>query len=276
MQIPSFQKTSLANGVALALGATVAAPAVAQEVIEEITTIGIRGSLKASMDVKRAAKGVVDAISAEDIGDFPDSNLAESLQRITGVSIDRERGEGARVTVRGFGPDFNLVLLNGRQMPTAGGIDNTGLSRSFDFGNLASEGVTAVEVYKSGKADVPTGGIGSTINIRTTRPLESPGLSMTFAASGMIDESRTDLRDDDFTPEISGLFSNTFADDTIGVAISAVRQERKSGGATASVGPVRTIPASARTHSSSIHSGARCGTGVTRPVSRSRCRGPTK
>ena len=65
------------------------------------------------MDLKRGAKGVVEAITAEDIGSFPDTNLAESLQRITGVSIDRDRGEGARVTVRGFGPSFNLVLLNG-------------------------------------------------------------------------------------------------------------------------------------------------------------------
>lgn len=238
MRNPSFTKTPLAAGVALALGATTVAPVQAQqgEVIEEVVTVGIRGSLKASMDLKRASKGVVDAISAEDIGDFPDSNLAESLQRITGVSIDRERGEGARVTVRGFGPDFNLVLLNGRQMPTT-----SGLGRSFDFGNLASEGVSAVEVYKSGKADVPTGGIGSTINVRTTRPLENPGLNWTAAASGMIDQSRTDLRDDAFTPEISGLYSNTFADDTVGVAITAVRQERKSGGATASVGGWRSF-----------------------------------
>lgn len=204
--------------------------------MEEIVTIGIRGSLKASMDVKRASKGVVDAISAEDIGDFPDSNLAESLQRITGVSIDRERGEGARVTVRGFGPSFNLVLLNGRQMPTTGGLD-----RNFDFGNIASEGVSGVEVYKSGKADVPTGGIGSTINVKTTRPLENPGLNWTVAASAMSDDSRTSLRSDDVTPELSGLYSNTFANDTIGVALSAVRQERKSGGATASVGGWRSF-----------------------------------
>ena len=241
MQKSSFSKNPLTTAIALALGVSAAAPAVAQEVMEEIVTTGIRGSLKASMDVKRGSKGVVDAISAEDIGDFPDSNLAESLQRITGVSIDRERGEGARVTVRGFGPDFNLVLLNGRQMPTAGGINNQGLSRSFDFGNLASEGVSAVEVYKSGKADVPTGGIGSTINVKTTRPLQNPGLNWTVALSGMSDDSRTNLRSDAFTPEVSGLYSNTFADDTIGVAITAVRQERKSGGATASVGGWRTF-----------------------------------
>ncbi|MDJ0910006.1 MAG: TonB-dependent receptor [Woeseiaceae bacterium] len=248
MQSNLYRKTPIAQAVAVAVGATALTPAAAQdtgsggqEVYDEVVVTGIRGSLRQSMDLKRGADGVVDAISAEDIGDFPDTNLAESLQRITGVSIDRERGEGARVTVRGFGPDFNLVTLNGRQMPTAGGIDNVGTGRSFDFGNLASEGVSAVEVYKSGRADVPSGGIGSTINIRTTRPLENPGLAFTFAASGVIDESRTDLRDDDFTPEISGLYSDTFMNDTVGVAISAVRQERKSGGATASVGGWRTF-----------------------------------
>ena len=86
---------------------------------DEIVVTGIRASLEASADIKRNAQGVVDAISAEDIGKFPDTNLAESLQRITGVSIDRSNGEGSLVTVRGFGPEFNLVTLNGRQMPTA-------------------------------------------------------------------------------------------------------------------------------------------------------------
>jgi TonB-dependent receptor len=117
------------------------------------------------------------------MGDFPDTNLAESLQRITGVSIDRSRGEGSRVTVRGLGPDFNLVTLNGRQMPTT-----SGLGRSFDFGNLASEGISAVQVFKSGRADVPTGGMGATINIVTTRPLDAPGFRATAAASAMYDD----------------------------------------------------------------------------------------
>ena len=209
------------------------------QAMEEVVVVGIRQSLRASMDLKRGADGVVDAITAEDIGDFPDSNLAESLQRITGVSIDRERGEGKNVTVRGFGPDFNLVLLNGRQMPTAtGGNEPSG--RSFDFGNLASEGISAVEVYKSGQADVPTGGIGSTLNIRTTRPLEVPGMNFTAAASGLTDQSTAN--GSSFTPEISALFSNTFADDRVGIALSAVRQDRNNGANTASVGGWRTFP----------------------------------
>jgi len=235
-----FRKTRLAVAVSIAVGGTAAYAqeddaAAGADADEELVVYGIRQSLKNSMDLKRTRDGVVDAITAEDIGDFPDSNLAESLQRITGVSIDRERGEGARVTVRGFGPDFNLVLLNGRQMPTS-----SGLGRSFDFGNLAAEGISAVEVYKTGQADVPTGGIGATLNIRSTRPLESPGTQFTIAGSGLHDTSTEE--GDGFTPEVSALFSTTFSDDRVGIALSAVRQDRNNGANTASVGGWRTFP----------------------------------
>ena len=91
----------------------------ASEELEEVVVTGLRGSLKASMETKRDAVGVVDAINAEDIGKFPDTNLSEALQRITGISIDRRNGEGSTVTARGFGPQFNMVTLNGRQMPAA-------------------------------------------------------------------------------------------------------------------------------------------------------------
>ena len=183
MQDSSFSRKPLAVAVAVAVGTAFAAPSVAvaqegEEVIEEIVTVGIRGSLTRSMDIKRASRGVVDAISAEDIGKFPDANLAESLQRITGVSIDRERGEGSQVTVRGFGPEFNLVTINGRQMPT-----HNGVTRSYDFADLASEGVAGVNVYKTGRADVPSGGIGSLIDIQTPKPLKGePTLSLAAKA----------------------------------------------------------------------------------------------
>ena len=112
MQDKVFKKAPLAAGVTAALGASSVMPAHAQEeVIEEVVVTGIRGSLMSSMNTKRDARGVVDAITAEDIGQFPDTNLAESMQRIPGVSIDRNNNEGSRVTVRGFGPEFNLVTL---------------------------------------------------------------------------------------------------------------------------------------------------------------------
>src|SRR5210317_186429 len=238
MPKPTFHKTPLATGVAIALGAAFAAPAVSvaqdDEVIEEIITTGIRGSLTRAMDIKRNEKGVVDAISAEDIGKFPDANLAESLQRITGVSIDRQRGEGSQVTVRGFGPEYNLVTVNGRQMPT-----HSGTSRSFDFADLASEGVAGVQVFKTGQADVPSGGVGSTINISTPKPLEGePTLSL--AAKTVYDTStRTG---DEITPEFSGIYLGRFMDDTVGIAITASHQTRNNGVNAASINGWYTRP----------------------------------
>ena len=201
-----------------------------------IVITGIRASLRESINIKRNAQGVVDAISAEDIGKFPDTNLAESLQRITGVSIDRSNGEGSLVTVRGFGPEFNLVTLNGRQMPTStlGDGGSAPSSRSFDFGNLASEGIAAVEVYKSGRATVDSGGIGSTINILTPRPLDRPGLRGSIAVRGVLDSSRNG--DDVITPEVSGIFSSTFADDRVGVLVSGAYQKRKASVNQANIG----------------------------------------
>lgn len=213
------------------------APATDTESGDDIVVTGIRASLREAVDIKRDGQGVVDAISAEDIGKFPDTNLAESLQRITGVSIDRANGEGSFVTVRGFGPEYNLVTLNGRQMPTAtlGDGASAPASRSFDFANLASEGIAAVEVYKTGRAAVPSGGIGSSINIRTPRPLDRAGLRGSVAARGVIDSSQ--FGENDITPEVSGVLSTTFgANDQFGVLLSGVYQKRKASVNTASVG----------------------------------------
>lgn len=211
---------------------------ISQDEGDVIIVSGIRASLQDAMNIKRNAVGVVDAISAEDIGKFPDTNLAESLQRITGVSIDRQNGEGSRVTVRGFGPDFNLVLLNGRQMPasTLGDCCSAPASRSFDFANLASEGVAGVEVYKSGRASLPTGGIGSVINIKTPRPLDRPGFQGSIGVKGVLDYTFEDTK---ITPEVSGIISKTFADDTIGVLVTGSYQRRKASLSQFSVGEWR-------------------------------------
>jgi TonB-dependent receptor len=237
-----LRRSTIAQAVSLILGTSVAVPAFAQEQIEEVVVTGIRGSLTSSMNLKRDAQGVLDGIVAEDIGKFPDTNLAESLQRISGVSIDRSSiGEGQRVTVRGVGPDFNLVLLNGRQMPVSSIQDTSASnSRAFDFANLASEAVAGIEVYKTSRANAPTGGIGATINIKTARPLENPGLRTSFGVKGVIDDSGQNLPDhlqgDEITPEVSGIYSQTFADDTFGVSLSASYQERNSGFNQAAVG----------------------------------------
>lgn len=233
MKRKSLYYSSVASTMSLILAAVSPISASAQESaassdgLEEIVVTGIRGSLKQAMDVKRDSKGIVDAISAEDMGKFPDTNLAESLQRITGVSIDRVNGEGSKVTVRGFGPEFNLVTLNGRQMPVSSLEDTTASSsRSFDFANLASEGVAGVQVHKTGRAAIPTGGIGSTINIQTTRPLDAPGMKASFGAKAVMDTSTNDGTS--ITPEFSSIYSNTFADDKFGVALSGSYQKREA------------------------------------------------
>lgn len=243
----AFRVTHLAAACAMVAGGATAvhaqhAPAAGDAAAAQTIVVkGIRSSLESSLELKRYGQGVVDGISSEDIGKFPDTNLAESLQRISGVSIDRSIGEGSRVTVRGVGPEFNMVLLNGRQMPSSS-IADTGPSnsRAFDFGNLASEAIAGIEVYKTSRASSPTGGIGATINIKTARPLENPGLHGSLGAKAVIDASNSRLPStmagNEFTPEVSGIYSNTSADGKFGVAVSASYQERDLGYNQAAVG----------------------------------------
>lgn len=225
MKNVTFTKSRLATAIAVLMASSLVQAQdtniVDNSVSEDIEVIqisGIRGSLIRSMDVKRDASGVVDAISAEEMGKFPDTNLAESLQRITGVSVSRSNGEGSQITVRGFGPEFNLITLNGRQMP------GTGNTRSYNLENLASDGISAIEVYKTARAENPSGGLGATVNIITAKPLQSPGLRYSVSAKGIYDSSNEE--GDDITPELSAIFSNTFADEKFGVAISVSHQQR--------------------------------------------------
>lgn len=185
--------------------------------IELIQVRGIRASMARAMDVKRESGGVVDAISAEDIGKFPDTNLAESLQRITGVSIDRSGGEGQLITVRGFGPQFNTVLVNGRQ------IASENNSRAFSFDTIASELVSSLDVHKTSTATMQSGGIGSTININTARPFSIDGFKIAGSIKGVYDENSEET-----TPQISGLISNTFNDDRFGVLLAVSHQDRET------------------------------------------------
>ncbi|MDO6775644.1 TonB-dependent receptor [Shewanella sp. 3_MG-2023] len=198
----------------------------AETAVEVIQVKGIRSSLTKSAQTKRYSDGVVDAISAEDIGKLPDTNLAESLQRIAGVSIDRANNEGNKVSVRGFGPEFNLVTLNGRQMPNSSALQSAGVSRSFNFREIAAESVSGVNVYKTGKAHITSGGIGATIDIATARPFDYDGFKAFVSAKGIYDTSVEE--GDSVTPEVSGMISQTFADDKVGFLLSASHAERNS------------------------------------------------
>ena len=213
-----FQKNKLSNAI-LAAAATMAlgqnAGAAQEAVVEEVVVMGIRGSLQRGMDTKRDSGGVVDSISAEGIGKFPDTNIAESLQRITGVSIDRSGGEGQSITVRGFGPQFNTVLVNGRQ------IASESQTRGFSFDTVAAELVSGIDVHKTSNATTQSGGIGSTVNIRTARPFDSMGLKLAGSIKGLYEENSEET-----APQFSGLISNTFADDRFGVLLAVSHQER--------------------------------------------------
>lgn len=201
--------------------------------LETVVVTGIRRALETSVNLKRSSSGLVDGIVAEDIGKFPDTNLAESLSRISGVSIDRNNGEGTRVTVRGMGPDFNLVLLNGRQMPGASIDSSAPASRSFDFSNLAADGVAALEVYKTSRASSPTGGMGATINVRTQRPFDIKETIAQVGVKLVRDDSARRLPGEEqgksVTPELSGIYSTQTADGMFGVALMGTYQERDSG-----------------------------------------------
>ena len=240
-----FTKTRIATSVSLVLGMS-AVPAIsaaeesAEAAVEVITVTGMRSSIKESTRLKRDATGVVDAISAEDIGKFPDTNLAESLQRITGVSIDRSNGEGSRVTVRGFGPQYNMSTLNGRAMastslPDGGCASDT---RAYDFQNLASDAVKSVEVYKTANAAAASGGIGATININTAKPLDNPGFVASIGGKALMDTSvRGGVRDysDKVTPELSGLLSWTDEEEMFGASFTGSFSQRDSSSTSAQV-----------------------------------------
>ena len=243
----NLYKSKIATSLSLILGTSLMFPVQAQETTDDVEVIqvsGIRGSVQESMGIKRGSAGVVDAISAEDIGKFPDTNLAESLQRITGISISRNNGEGSQVTARGFGPDFNMVTLNGRTMPGSalpggGGVAN---SRAFDFSDLASESVRAVEVYKTGRASIATGGIGATINIRTARPFDAKETGITASVGAKALHDTTVRVGDDVTPELSGFINYLSDDETFGVTFSGSLQQRDSAAQGAFVNEWRVNP----------------------------------
>jgi TonB-dependent receptor len=205
--------------------------------LQEVVVTGLRASLKDAMETKRDAIGIVDAISAEDIGKFPDSNLSESLQRIAGISISRRNGEGALLTARGFGSEYNMITLNGRMMPSAdafGGGGNgfdggvNGQNRSFNFANLASDSISGIEVYKTNKASIATGGIGATVNVLTARPLDgSGGWIANLGVKGVKDTINRTGRN--VNPEVTGIFSFANDDRTWGIGLTGSYQERDSG-----------------------------------------------
>lgn len=203
-----------------------AAAQVQEEDIEVITvTGGFRGSLASALNQKRFETGSTDTIKAEDIADFPDLNLAESLQRIPGVAISRAAGEGRQISVRGLGPDFTRVRINGMEaQSTSGGTDQIGganRGRGFDFNTFSSDLFSELTVRKTASANVEEGSLGATVDLRTARPFDYDGL--TFAAN--VQAGYNDLSEE-VDPKASFLVSNIFADGKFGALFSLAMSER--------------------------------------------------
>jgi iron complex outermembrane recepter protein len=199
--------------------------ALAQEQPDELIVRGYRDSLDRALDLKRSEAGASDSILAEDIADFPDLNLAESLQRIPGVSISRDAGEGRNVTVRGLGPNFTRIRINGMEgLTTAGGTDSSGgtnRDRGFDFNIFASELFSNLTVRKTSAAETDEGSLGATVDLRTPRPFDYDGMVMAAALQGGYNDLSGDA-----SPRATVLFSNRTADERFGGLFSLAYAER--------------------------------------------------
>lgn len=191
--------------------------------VEQTYVTGVRNSLRMNLAVKRQAHNIIDVITSSDIGKFPDRNVADSLQRVAGVSVDRLWGEGRDVNIRGTDKDINRTLLNGQHVASAYWWANDNLSRGFNYSTLASQLVQSIEVHKSPKADMDEGSIGGTVLVRTRRPLSlaSPVFSINA------EQQYSDLAQH-WDPKASLLASASNREQTLGILTSLNWQTRNS------------------------------------------------
>ncbi len=222
----NFKKNVLATNIAILLGSMVSVGAFAadaeatDENIEKIEVKGMRASMKASVNDKRFSNAVVDAVTAEDIGKFPDGDVGESLGRIPGVAVSRQFGQGQGVSIRGASSSLTRTLLNGHSVASTGWFDQQSIDRSFNYSLLPSEMVGGIEVYKSSQADLPEGGIGGTVIVKTRKPLDLDANSVFFSAKG---DYGTISEETD--PELSGLYSWKNENENFGFLLSAAVSE---------------------------------------------------
>lgn len=198
--------------------------------MEVIEVRGIRSSMAENLDVKRMSGSVVDAITAEDIGKFPDKNVADSLQRVPGVVIERDGGEGSSVSIRGLSSELTFTQLNGNFIASSPGEP----SRSFDYALLPSSMIESVEVYKSPEARLDEGGVGGTVLMHSRKPLSMDANSGVFN----VESTYADVTKE-YEPQFTGLYSWKNDNENFGVLVGYTYQERTnrtlSGGTDANV-----------------------------------------
>lgn len=226
--IMNFNKRALYRSVSaitmLGMAATAQAQVDDDEEFEEIVVTGIKSSLRQAIQTKRDSDALIDAINAEDIGKFPDKNVAEALQRVPGIVINREFGEGERVALRGTAPSLTRTLFNGAAVATADWfiLEQLSATRAFNYLTLPSEIVGQLQVYKSPTADLDEGGLGGSIDVITRKPLDqADSFSINASLSGVYSELSEELN-----PQASGFVGWKNDDDTFGIILGGIYQER--------------------------------------------------
>lgn len=220
----AFSRQFLANTSMTALALAIAGGAQAQTQepgaapIEEVVVTGFRESLRQALDVKRQNVGSVDAIMAEDIADFPDQNLAESLQRVPGIAITRDSGEGREISVRGLSGEFTRIRINGMEAIAAtGGEGGPNRGRSFDFNVFASELFNSIVVRKTATANVDEGSLGAVVDLNTGNPFSyDEGTTLVTNIEGQYNDLNGDVG-----PRLSGLFAYHDPAGVWGASVSA-------------------------------------------------------
>ncbi len=216
----TFKRHSLLAGLAIAVGIPAQAqdsqPAASSEEVEEVIVTGIRASLRDALEVKRNAIQAIDAISAEDVGDFPDKNVGEALQRVPGIQINRQDGEGRAVSIRGADQSLIRVEINGVSALSL----TVGGGRDVDFRDIPVEFISRVEAVKSPTAEMTEGGIG-VVRLYTRRPLDDPDGYLAGSVQGVY----SDLAGE-YDPKLALIGSKTFLDGTFGVQLSTQFEQR--------------------------------------------------
>ncbi len=227
----------VAAAVAVMIAGAVAAPASAQSAgapgpaasaakaarddsVQTVEVSGIRASLQTSVNIKKNANSIVDALSAEDVGKLPDSDVGESLGRIPGVSVDREFGQGSSVSIRGSDPQMTYTTLNGQTVASTGWYDQKSVDRSFNYSLLPSELIGGMDVYKSQQADLTEGGIGGTVIVKTRKPLELP--ANTAFISAKVAKGTVSTSPD---KDVSGMYSWRSANKAYGVLVAGALEK---------------------------------------------------
>ncbi|KKK70677.1 hypothetical protein LCGC14_2921560, partial [marine sediment metagenome] len=191
-----------------------------QNQLETIQIRGFHDSAIKSLRDKRDSQSIIEAISAQDIGKFPDKNVAEALQRITGISLSRVQGEGERVGVRGTTPEQNRTFLNGQAIASADWWISTQPDRGFNYTLLPADLVSSLEVYKTPQADHNEGSLGGSVNIKTQRPLHTQ--SNQFVTNAQVQYN--DLSGE-FDPQLAVFYNWTNPDKNFGALVTFTRNQ---------------------------------------------------